>query len=202
LLMERKMYCPACRTELVVGELKWYVTLAEHVMCQEEVPKRETVICPSPTCYANEVGAFWSYDGEGPYTKVFTTDNSKWIDGNANPFNSWHRKRYFNISYHDEDKRLKLTKRWILLIHVTYDSNDWGDMVGKRYHWSFIHDGIYHMNGLRMLIFSIHQFYRERAWKKDAASELVKQSEWPRAEWWRKVAAWWVKVFHKKELAR
>lgn len=199
------MLCPACKTNLVPGNLEQYETLDEHI-CDpngEERPLRQTYVCPNVSCFAHTEGTLWAYDGEGPYGGKFTLDDSRWIDSNPCPFNSYHRQLHFQIYHKDEDKRIKLSKHWTLEIHVRYQSNDHGDKVGRVRTYQLIKDGVYYMNGIKMLVFTLKQFYKERKYgRKGAANDMVNRGNRPNAAWWARVAAWYVKVFHKKELTK
>lgn len=69
------MWCPLCRSQLVVGPSCRYETLVEHVgNPNEERWERATVICPNQNCEANKNGVFWAGDGEGPYNTRFSQD--------------------------------------------------------------------------------------------------------------------------------
>lgn len=192
------MLCPACRTTLVPGEACRYETLDEHVMCREDVPVRGTVVCPNPQCAAHIHGVFWSeMDGEGPYNS-FRKEIS-WIDKNPCPFDSWSRKSYFAIEYHEDDRKLKIGSL-VIRREVHYESNDHGDKVGKRVHYSLWWKGAHWIPGYKMFFFIRRQLKKNAALSEEYLLREIKHtieaSEWPRAEWWRKAARSYTKWFY------
>lgn len=194
------MLCPLCTSRLVPGEPRCYETLEDHI-CQpnDDLPLRPTVWCWNPACEASRIKIFWAADsGEGPYRTNFV--KLPWIDGNPGPFDSWERKTYFQIHYHDEDK----TWRWGKLAikrEVSYRSDDHGNKSGKQTHYRIIWDNIYYTPGLHMLHFGITHVYRQRKLLGEArAVEEIKRirqsAKWPQAEWWRKAEALYFRIFH------
>ena len=211
------MLCPSCKTALVPGERRCYETLSHHVCSPNDpCPEDETVVCPNVECKANKDKVFWAHDGEGPYNTSFGDKGYNWIDDNGCPFDSSHRACLFAYSYHKEDRewcnRLFMVRR-----AVSYKSNDHGDKVGKQVSYSLwlksdVGGYTYYISGVRMFVHSLKGFYHDRAhlnewypaeargyYANNIASSLTSAS-WPRAEWWRKAARWWVKTFHGRLL--
>jgi len=192
------MLCPLCRSELVKGAPCRYQTLDEHI-CRPNSPSplRSTLVCSNANCGTHEGETFWAFDGEGPYGG--TRKEPKWIDGNPIPFGSYHRKIYFSCCYHAEDRRFTVGKLTVRR-EVTYESDDYGNKVGKRVRYSIWWNNILYHSGVRMLIFSLKRFYKRKSWSEaqaiDAVRGISQRAEWPRAEWWRKVARFWVRLFH------
>jgi hypothetical protein len=88
---------------------------------------------------------------------------------------------------------------------VRYASDKHGNKVGRRVRYSLwkyqkeLGGYIHYISGLRMLIFSLSMFYKlPGGFKTRQAQDILNQAKWPRAEWWRKVAAWWIRTFHSE----
>jgi hypothetical protein len=188
---EKAFLCPACKSTLVPGLAKEYQTLDEHICNpnQESFPERPTWVCSNGACGAY-TDCFWVEDGEGPYGNT----KAKWIDDNPYPFNSFHRQSHFRISYHSEDRSLRLG-RLTIRREVHYRSDEFGNKVGKWVKYTFWTPYLW-IPGWKMLWFEIGQLRRA---KKRGPEQLVeeilsvfKRAEWPRAEWWRKAARLWI----------
>jgi hypothetical protein len=201
------MECPCCRSRLVKGkEQKQFETLNDHVSDPNEDsprPFRDVYRCQNSLCEARRRMLFWSEDGEGPYGVI--GDSIVWIDNNYGPFNSHARRMHFQISYHDEDRSLRC--RWFMVKReVTYESNFHGDKVGKRvkYSWWFFNRNVgcqcHYTSGLKMFLFELRLLRRNTWNRRDEVRGVMERSRLKRAEWWRKAAALWVKVFYRKYL--
>jgi hypothetical protein len=195
------MLCPLCMTALAPGEPSRYETLDEHV-CNPNgsSPVRDTWVCPNGDCGTSGLGTYWAEDGEGPYhTNYDHWKELPWIDGNSCPFNSWWRKSGFQIGYHKDDERLKIGKLTILR-EVNYRSNDYGHKCGMEVSYRIIWNGVYWMPGIKMLLFVLRCFYREKKhgeeWAIKETKKVIDQSHWPRVKWWRKASRLWIKTFH------
>ena len=205
------MLCPLCKTVLVAGEMRRYETLDHHVCnTNDPCPYGDTVVCPNVACEASKDKVFWAGDGEGPYKIVYGKDYG-WIDNNSLPFDSFHRAVEFSI-YHAEDREW-CNRLFMIRREVRYESNDHGDKVGRRVHYSlFIKSDMggytYYISGIRMFIHSLKAFYRNRScyldgkpwevesyWVRNIKRDFA-SADWPRAEWWRKAARWWIRCFH------
>ena len=202
------LLCPACMDELVTNhELRTYELTDEHI-CDpngERAP-RTALVCPNSPCPAFQRGVFWAPDGDGPYNTKMEESIFGWIDHNPHPFNSDFRAMYFSIYYKEEDKKYK-TKWFMLHREVRYASDSYGNKVGKRVHYSMwkmdkkLRSFVHYIPGVSMLYFVLHRFYKlPEGMRPREAQEIVKQMKWPRAEWWRKVAALWIKTFHSSML--
>jgi hypothetical protein len=197
--------CPSCRSPLVPGLPKKYCTLEEHVCdCphgeDSSVEKRSTWVCPNRECEAH-TGHFWSQDGEGPYKAVPYKTSPKWIDGIGVPFNSYHRQIEFQISYHDEDRRLRFGKWLTIVREIHYQSNDFGDKVGKRVRYTWWVRGTLWIPGWRMFLYSVRAIRRVRNDPTQLREEIKStfdRAKWPRAQWWRRAVATWTRIFYRK----
>lgn len=195
----QNMLCPACQTELVPGEDQRYQTLDEHVCCPNmRSPIRATVQCPNVDCKAHQVGAFWSFDGEGPYCAY--GEDIKWIDHNPHPFWSWYRQQHFTIGYDHEDQKLRLGKL-VIRREYRYRSDLYGRKTGMMTRHSFWYNNTLWTPGITMLVFVLGRFYRAKktggTWFTRETEGIIERADWPRAEWWRRSARWWVKTFHR-----
>ena len=194
--------CPACKTKLVRGAPQCYETLDEGIFGGAECPPRKTYVCPNKKCQV--LGdCFWSYDGEGPYwLGPYKSERKvKWIDNNPLPFNTYHRACYFEIYYKNEDRHLKVG-RFTLCREVRYKSNDHGDKVGKRVRYTLWTPSLW-IPGYRMFFHCIRMLHVNKEYPDQLSREIrdtLERAKWPRAEWWRKAAALWVKIFYKKEV--
>ncbi len=196
--MNNEMLCPLCKTVLTKGKPIRYETLDEHVCNPNGTsPVRHTLICSNSECDTHTNKTFWGDDGEGPYNN--NTRKHKWINGNSSPFNSYHRSSHFQISYHEEDRKLKLGKLTIRR-EVKYKSDDYGHKNGKQVRYTTWWNNTRYTLGLTMFIFSVKQFYRLKKINKSMGLNEVKairkRAKWPRAEWWRKATVLWIRVFH------
>jgi len=194
-----ELLCPLCRSQLIVGPDYRYETLGEHVCDPNGArPSRPTLVCPNQSCQASWAKIFWSTDGEGPYHTNFD-ENYAWIDGNPLPFGSYHRGIYFQCGYHDEDRRFIIGKLMVKRA-VTYKSDDYGHKTGKNVHYSIWWNNIHWISGIRMLLFSLGQFYHSKKngerFVINEVKGIVQRATWPRAEWWRKASCLYVKLFH------
>lgn len=195
-LEENSMLCPQCMTELVPGNLERFETLDEHVTCSYCEDPRPTVVCPNHECSVFWNKVYWSAEGEGPYRSYPQSEAFKWVDGNPSPFGSWFRKTHFSIDYNREDSEFNLGRVRIRR-KVRYLSNDFGDKVNKRVRYEFYYKNIYYIPGVRMLYFVLSQFYKNR---DREGPQIIESAKWPNAEWWRKVASFWVRTFHGSSL--
>jgi len=128
------------------------------------------------------------------------------INGNDAPFGSFQRKMNIEVYKHDEDVHLvtlpiffpnvfsgmKIRKRY------HYEADFDGNITKRRIKFEYItKDGIVHMWGMKMLIFSVKRNFK--AWRylcenpnsttyRRELKHSVERSDWPKAEWWRKVS--------------
>ena len=201
----QSLLCPACKAELVQGpEAISYELSDEHICNPNGIrPLRPVLVCPRSTCAASQKKVFWSPDGDGPYNTHF--EDFDWIDTNPHPFNSGFRSMYFSIYYKEQDREFK-TKWFMIRREVRYLSDEHGNMVKRRVRYSLWKrcgdmGYVYYIPGIRMLLFSLRRFYKmPKGMRTREALDLISQSKWPRAEWWRKAAAHWIKLFHKQLL--
>lgn len=212
------MLCPSCKTGLVLGEKRKYETLSHHICAPNDpCPEDDTVICPNVECKANKDKVFWAYDGEGPYNSNFHGKSYNWIDGNSIPFDSFHRAISFQCDYHKEDRDW-CNRFFMITRKVTYKSNDHGDKVGRQISWALWFKSkpcgyTRYTPGIRMFIYSLKKFYEHRsycnenlfpaearAYHENNIVDYLNSADWPRAEWWRKAARWWIRTFHSRLL--
>jgi hypothetical protein len=200
--MNKPMYCPCCGDLLVQGTLERYECTGEHICDPNgERAARPTLVCKNKTCETYSGLYFWSEDGDGPYCKAWAAATPPWHNDNPHPFNSYHRASYFSSFYDKEDHTYSLTKSIKLKKRVRYESNDFGNKVGKHTTYSWIVKGVYWTPGYKMLLFGIKQLIRQSKDIKSLKSEVndvLCRAKWPRAEWWRKAVAVWVRVFYRK----
>jgi hypothetical protein len=197
------MKCPVCKTELVVWKRMRLETLDEHVSNPNgPVSLKSSFRCPSKTCEANDwildkPRVFWNEIGD-----LYQWGQAKYpleipfINNNNAPFGSFQRQMNVEIYKKDENKLLlKIPcwplNGWKLRSRYSYKSNRDGDILSRGLHFDWItNNGVWHVWGYRMLIFSLKHTWRN--WKNGNYEELndaVKRASWPRAEWWRKINA-------------
>lgn len=90
-------------------------------------------------------------------------------------------------------------KGWKVKSRYSYQSNEDGDILKRRFHLEWItNGGVIHTWGYRMLIYCLKGTWRD--WNdarknpgvkyyRGHLEDSIKQASWPRAEWWRKINA-------------
>jgi hypothetical protein len=204
-MSNKLLRCPACQFPLGArSDLARFERSDEHISDPNgERPLRPVITCPNLACEAHRCEVFWADDGEGPYNTRYNHPY-KWIDDNPGPFNSPERAMHFSIYYDKEDRSFNC-HRFRIYRRVRYNSNDYGDKCNRVVTYSLClrhRNGgyFYYTPGVKMLWHSLREFYAQRGYGWYSPRTLLDRAAWPRAEWWRKVAAWWVKTFHAKYL--
>jgi hypothetical protein len=196
------MKCPVCKIELVVWKKLHLETLDEHV-CNPNGPVslKDAFRCPSKICETNfktyEPKVFWNEGGELYSSPApCSVSDISFIDNNDAPFGSLCRQMNVEIHKKDENKLLFKfpcwpLKGWKLRSRYSYKSNLDGDILIRRFHLEWIrNDGVYHIWGYRMLIFSLRHTWNDYKFGRcDNLKNSINRGAWPRAEWWRKINA-------------
>jgi hypothetical protein len=194
------MKCPVCKTELVVWKQLRLETLSDHVLDpngEQELPLSDAYSCPNTKncpCTLADGGpvVFWNGDGDLYGNSI----GLPFIDNNNAPFGSLSRRLNVEIYKKDENKLLFTIpcwplKGWKVRSKYSYQSNEDGDILRRKFHLEWItNDGVYHIWGIKMLMFSLKETWKN--WKEGCNHNLkrsVEQASWPRAEWWRKINA-------------
>ena len=205
------MLCPVCKTKLAKGPQMRLQTLVEHVCCPNSIPAlKDSFLCPNRDCQAFQRKIVWNSDGEryGPYT----SKDISWINGNDAPFGSFQRQCNVEVYKKDENRTLFTIPDWKWLpLHGwrcnskwIYKSNENGDVLSRKMKLEWVtRENVVHMWGMYMMMYSLKQTYKAwkqlgedstRPWCINELRDTVKRSSWPKAEWWRKVAAVFAKI--------
>ncbi len=195
-----KMYCPSCKTELIITGQARLETLDEHVSGVEIPAMKDKYECPNKEC--NTYGkCCWNYYGE-IYKKTFR-EKIEFIDDNDGPFGSFERKARVEIYKKDENKDLFKIGRFRFHLVYNYTSNYNGDILSRRRKiemWIKNKEDCgetLYLSGIGMLIYSIKQFHKERKWKSaEEMDKRIEEKNWGRAEWWRKASYYYAKFFN------
>ena len=107
---------------------------------------------------------------------LFTMPNWKWL-----PLHGWH-----------------CNSRW------QYTSNENGDVLKRKMKLEWItREGFIHVWGMHMLVYSLkcdYQAWKQlgedptRIWCVNTLKDTVRRRQWPDAEWWRKMSAFFAKL--------
>jgi hypothetical protein len=185
------MKCSICKNELVKEGMAKLETLNEHVSGIEPCMKSKFV-CSNESCVGH-TKLCWNEDG----------DIYGWIKGvefvnkMSGAFGSFSRKMDVEIYKKDENYTLFQRGSWKVDVVYRYKSDEDGNVLSrKRSYTVWKKEGahyVMHHFGIKMLIFSIKQYHKERKWKKvNRAEEFKSRIMWENGEWWRKAAYWYV----------
>jgi len=199
------MKCPCCKSELVEWKQLRLETLEEHVFDPNGNPSLKMAYrCSDEACVTNP-NIYWNEFGE----RYGGESAIPFIDDNDAPFGSFQRKCNVEIYKKDENKHLCTfpcwpLKGWKVRSNYSYQSNEDGDILSRKLKLEWIRpDGCIHIWGYRMVLYGLRQVvYNWKMLRKDTSNsfarsnleDVIRRKSWPRAEWWRKVNAFFAKV--------
>jgi hypothetical protein len=134
-IYEKEMFCPACKSKLVLGGLKKYETLLDHVSDPNgESEPAHTFICVNPECEVSKRDCFW--DTMGEFFSRFNPKEIKFINNNDAPFGSFQRE--LNAQLHSEKRHYfyigPKKYAWTLSFNWIVGANENGEVIKKRPH--------------------------------------------------------------------
>lgn len=208
------MHCPVCRKELVVWKELRLETLGEHVGDPNGlVCKKPALHCPDGKCPSRLIGCMWdNIEGglfyAGKYPSQEEKDAVPFIDGNTAPFGSFDRGwQAAKKAEAKVNKQICQFPKWFpgilsgmkIRTDWVYHADDQGKITSRHFglHW-ITQEGIIHMWGMRMLIFSLRTDIRNwkelrrnpnDAYARNRLKDTIRRKEWPDAEWWRILSA-------------
>lgn len=189
-----KMKCPICKTGLAVAGQERLETLDEHIMNREPSLK-DAFGCPDTSCRANIGKIVWDSYGD---MYSFSREEFFFIDSNYGPFESDRRSREACDIYKKTHTKEFKFKKVLLEIYPTCEADMNGKVLKKRWRFRIWINGVAYTSGVRMLIFSINSFYRN---KKYRDLDYMKKSfvQFGRNdEWWRVASKWYCRIVHRK----
>lgn len=215
------MRCPCCGKELILDIKREYETEAEHIMCSEHNPLRDSYICKSENCFMNGIG-FWGFDGSFYLTKSinFSEVDSHVKNGLTAALGSFERKIEAESAwrcpspstknFHDmkDDVILHIGKHmWVKNWDV--EANEEGDIIKKKYHITHLYNGFKIMSNFHMLSYCINQFFKCKKWKdkehilKEAKEHTANYyvfnngGPWYHIDWYRYINYWFIYTYFK-----
>jgi len=197
------MYCPSCRTELVVTGQERLETLDEHISGCRTIPLKDKYECPNDKCPT--FGKLcWNDDGDCYGT--LGNHDIQFIDNNDGAFGSIARRLNVEINKKDENfDLLKIGRFWFRLVY-SYKSNDDGEILNRhRRIETWIKNRecggyVLYLSGIRMFFFKIGSFHyaRNNAWRIDKLDEFTDKNSWRnKREWWRIASCWYARTYTK-----
>lgn len=204
------MKCPICKSELVKWVSMPLQSFDEHICSPDKTPTLKQSYCCSsfvcPSFVENTINPIivWTIDGEMFCMDYHKARNLKFIDNNNAPFGTYQRKINVEIYKKDENKLLFTfpcypLKGWKVYSKWYYKSNEDGKILQRKLSFEiFTNKGVYYINGLRMLKFSLSRIYnywkdakksKKNDWNIHNLQEKAKMNSSMRNEWWRKVSA-------------
>ena len=203
------MFCPVCKSELIVTGQERLETLDEHVSCVEEISFKNKYECSNPNCPTQGV-ACWNEDGEFYVNDWGKSNSLQFIDNNNAPFGSFQRQANVEIYKKDEDYTLLTIGRYRFKIKFHYISNKNGDILKRKWKleiWVREHKfggEMLYISGIHMLLFSICRFHRNIRnlkkgcdWCRNEIKSNLFLEDWQKKDWWRRVACWYINQYLK-----
>lgn len=203
--MQEKFLCPVCRYNLLY--ITMYARLRthdEHVSNPNGTASNKPVYqCLNQNCDAFKNGLGWDYYGGLYQMRGFNKDfNVKFINNNDAPFGSIFRKSNIEIYKKDENFTLFTLNKWRVDICYKYKADTNGTILKRKRYIQILRKDdkigawVYHTLGIKMLFFSIRNFNLNIKNKKEITCWELREN----ADWWRKVAAVYLKLRHPKDV--
>ncbi len=192
------MKCPCCKSELVVASQARLRTLEEHVSDPNgEVSLKNKWVCSDKTCPTHRYGVRWNDYGE-KYSRIYR-DDIEYIGNNDAPFGSLERKINVEVRKNDENLHWRVGKFHLELDWV-YKSDMDGNILSKKPSFKLWINNTLYISGIRMLIYSITSYYREKSWSGKARLEKFEYPKYAnfRKDWWRWVAPFILRIVDHK----
>lgn len=191
------MRCPGCDKELVVVGQERLETLDEHIMCVREVSLKDRYVCQNSDCQLKPEEYCWNEYGDFYHTpqgnKFYRPDPCLFIDGLKCARGTHARKLEREIDGTKEERK-KITKGrwqgWTKIWETHYTSDQDGNILSSRKAVRWVTpEGIYYMSPWKMIRYSMGRMYqaRKRNNYREELLRVVKRSEWPNPENWRKI---------------
>ncbi len=199
---EIHMFCPLCETELIVKGQEKLETLCDHVL--EQTPTlKDAYGCPNLNCELYHDNAIWGPDGDY-YGGKELFKKYRFKQGLKSAIGSFSRRMDIE-SYRGENHNLLTIGKVIFYLKYDYKADDKGNIV-QRIPKIEVHirskDGsaILYMSGIRMLLFCIREFKREKErYLRNEYNQLkdsYNEGVWHDTRWWKILAAQYLKIRH------
>lgn len=213
--MNKPLFCPVCKKQLVVRQQLRLETLDEHISDPNRTPCLKPAFqCPDGKCPTRLIGCIWDdFEGNLFYVEKRPSIEEKaaipFIDGLTAPFGSFNRGwEAAKRAEAKTNKHLLTFPKWFpgvfsqMEVHTnwTYHANDNGEITKRHFGLHWIHFDpksnlrTIHMWGMRMLKYSIYCDLRAwwalrrdptSGWHRNQLEDTVKRMEWRDPEWWR-----------------
>lgn len=152
--MKENIFCPACRSKLVVSGQEHLQNLWEHVFTPNEEPSlKNFYTCENQQCECNIYNIKWSEYGEVYAGKKYIEfENIQFINNNDAPFGTYQRQANIEIYKHDEDFYIPLIFGYKIKMEHLYESDLDGNILSKKIAPKLLKDNTYVMLSWKKLL--------------------------------------------------